>query len=97
MHAEVFRDQWIDVYDSFRNTSKNWEEDFPDGPGVKNPPCNAEDVGLIPSQGTSWDPTCCRATREPVHHNERSPVLQLRAKEAKYISSKVKTLKIRWD
>ena len=26
--------------------------DFPGGPVVKNPPCNARDVGLIPSQGT---------------------------------------------
>ena len=26
--------------------------DFPDGPGVKNPPSNAEDVGLIPDWGT---------------------------------------------
>ena len=26
--------------------------DFPGGPGVKNPPCNAWDVGLIPGQGT---------------------------------------------
>ena len=26
--------------------------DFPGGPVVKNPLCNAEDVGLIPGQGT---------------------------------------------
>ena len=26
--------------------------DFPGGPVVKNPPCNAEDTGSIPSQGT---------------------------------------------
>ena len=26
--------------------------DFPDGPVVKNPPCNAEDAGSIPDQGT---------------------------------------------
>ena len=26
--------------------------DFPGGPVVKNPPCNAGDMGLIPSQGT---------------------------------------------
>ena len=25
---------------------------YPDGPGVKNPPCNAGDSGLIPDQGT---------------------------------------------
>ena len=27
--------------------------DFPGGPLVKNPPSNAEDEGLIPSQGTN--------------------------------------------
>ena len=26
--------------------------DFPGGPVVKNPPCNAEDVSSIPGQGT---------------------------------------------
>ena len=26
--------------------------DFPGGPVVKNPPCNAGDAGLIPGQGT---------------------------------------------
>ena len=26
--------------------------DFPGGPVVNNPPCNARDVGLIPGQGT---------------------------------------------
>ena len=26
--------------------------DFPGGPVVKNPPCNAGDAGLIPAQGT---------------------------------------------
>ena len=25
---------------------------FPGGPGVKNPPFNAGDVGLVPGQGT---------------------------------------------
>ena len=28
------------------------EKDFPDGPVVKNPSCNAGDVSLIPGQGT---------------------------------------------
>ena len=27
-------------------------QDFPSGPVVRNPPCNAGDVGLIPDQGT---------------------------------------------
>ena len=26
--------------------------DFPDGPVVKNPPCNAENTGSIPGRGT---------------------------------------------
>ena len=36
--------------------------DFPSGPGVKNPPCNAGDMSLIPGQGpkiphaaTKWE------------------------------------------
>ena len=28
------------------------EKDFPGGPVVKNPPCNAEDTDSIPGQGT---------------------------------------------
>ena len=31
---------------------KTWYPDFPDYPVVKNPPCNARDIGLIPGQGT---------------------------------------------
>ena len=48
--------------------------DFPGGPVVKNPPCSAGEVGLIPGQGTKI-PTCCRATKparrntEPTCHN----------------------------
>ena len=34
---------------------------FPGGPVVKNPPCNAGDIGSIPGA------TCCGATK-PVHH-----------------------------
>ena len=35
---------------------------FPDGPVVKNPPSNAEDVGLIPGWGATRTPhaTCCQ-------------------------------------
>ena len=36
-------------------------EDVPDGPVVKNPPCNAEDSGSIPGQGTNSP--CCRETK----------------------------------
>ena len=34
------------------NTHKPGLRDFPGGPVVKNPPCNAGDVGSIPGQGT---------------------------------------------
>ena len=27
------------------------ERVFPGGPGIKNPPCNTRDMGLIPGQG----------------------------------------------
>ena len=37
--------------------------DFPGGPGVKNPPCYAEDTGWIPGQGTKihmpWKSQAC--------------------------------------
>ena len=29
---------------------EQWLGDFPGGPVVKNPPCNAGDMGLIPGQ-----------------------------------------------
>ena len=31
---------------------RRWQGDFPDGPVVKNLPCNAGDVDSIPGQGT---------------------------------------------
>ena len=34
------------------NTHKPGLRDFPGGPVVKNPPCNAGDVGSIPGLGT---------------------------------------------
>ena len=34
-----------------RNESEITHRDFPGGPGVKNLPCNAGDVGSIPSWG----------------------------------------------
>ena len=61
--------------------------DIPGSQVVKNPPANAEDVGLIPGPGTkiphamgqlslcatTTEPTCCRSSRalEPVLHNKR--------------------------
>ena len=34
------------------HTQKHTERDFPGGPVLKNPPCNAGDTGSIPGQGT---------------------------------------------
>ena len=45
---------------------KSGSGDFPSGPVVKNPPCNAGDSGSIPGWGT----TCC-GTSKPKHHNYR--------------------------
>ena len=61
--------------------------DFPDGPVVKNPHCNAEDAGSIPDQGTKipraagqLSPhTIMRVCAPPA----RSPVLQLGPDAAK--------------
>ena len=54
--------------------------DFPGGPVVKNPLCNAEDKGSIPGQETkiphAAEQLSLRATTaepcalEPVHHNQ---------------------------
>ena len=35
-----------------KNTIRSLKWDFPGGPVVKNPPCNAKDIGSIPDQGT---------------------------------------------
>ena len=55
----------------------NW--DFPGGPVVKNPLCNAGD--LIPGQGTKIpcameQLSSCTLTKESVYHHERSCVIQ---------------------
>ena len=46
--------------------------DFPDGPVVRNHPCNAEDMGSIPGQGTkiphaAEQLSLCAETTEPLH------------------------------
>ena len=46
--------------------------DFPGGPGVKNPPCNAGDAGSIPGPGTKIPQAAGQlnlstTTTEPVH------------------------------
>ena len=40
----------------FQNEQK--QEDFPGGPVVKNPPANAQDMGLIPDPGGFHMPQC---------------------------------------
>ena len=52
--------------------------DFHCGPLVKNPPCNAGDVGLIPAWGTTIPHATeqlhpCTTTGEPVCPNEKIP------------------------
>ena len=53
-----------------------WLGDFPGGPGVKNPPTNAGDAGLIPGRVTkithAAGQVSSRATtrEKPVHHKE---------------------------
>ena len=56
-----------------RNRAKTW--DSPDGPGVKNLPCNAEDIGSVPGQRTKNPHAVERlslhaTTRESMHHLE---------------------------
>ena len=60
----------------FLKTFDCW--DFRCGPVVKNPPCNAGDVGLIPGWGTMIPHTIEQlnlwtTTREPVCPNEKIP------------------------
>ena len=62
--------------------------DFPDSPVVKDLPCNAGDMGLIPSQGIKIPHISGQASRRPTtkestHRNERSFMLQLRPEAAK--------------
>ena len=46
----------IPMFVYFQNEQK--QEDFPDGPVVKNPPANAQDMGLIPDPGGFHMPQC---------------------------------------
>ena len=55
--------------------------DFPDGPVVKNPPCNAGDVDLIPGQGTKI--THATEPTKPTHHGQRLREPQLRLDKVK--------------
>ena len=65
--------------------------DFPGGPVVKNTPCNAGDVGLIPGWGTktlhaveqlvlcATTTAPAPTTREAICLNERSHIMQWRS------------------
>ena len=50
--------------------------DFPGGPLVKNPPCNARDVGLIPSQGTKIPHTMELSLRASTAEPASTPQLE---------------------
>ena len=73
----------IALYTLVRLNKNTWLGDFPGGPVVKNLPWNAGDIGSIPGQGTKIPHATKQlslhtTTREPVCHNERSCLLQLR-------------------
>ena len=66
-----------------RGFKKLTSEDFPGGPVVKNPPCNAGDVGSIPGQRTKIP----HAVKQIYpHRNKRSCRMQLRPIAAKEIN-----------
>ena len=59
---------------------RNYQQwDFPGGPVVENPSCNAGDASLIPGWGTkiphAMEQLSRAATREPVCRNYRAHVL----------------------
>ncbi|XP_055441260.1 uncharacterized protein LOC129655187 isoform X2 [Bubalus kerabau] len=69
--------------------SRTNSRDFPGGPVVKNPPCNAGDQGSIPGRGTkiphaeeqlSWSATTIH--QESMCRNRRSHMMQLRSNAA---------------
>ena len=72
----------------WRTDLKTYVRDFPGGPVVKNPPCNAEDEGLIPGRRTkmphaSGQLSPCVPTTTPYHYNEMSCMIRLRPYTAK--------------
>ena len=60
---------------SILSISKIMNMDFPGCPVVKNPPCNAEDEGLIPCQGTKIPQAIEQPS--PVCHNKGAHMPQL--------------------
>ena len=68
-------------------TSKDLLRDFPDGPVIKNAPCNAGETPSIPGLGTKISHAVgqlspCVTNRESMHHNKRSHMKQLRDKQS---------------
>ena len=63
-----------------KNIKKRMYWDFPGGPVVRNPPCNAGDTGSIPGRGTKI-PHAARqlssrtSTREPTQSGACAPQL----------------------
>ena len=52
-----------------KERKKNWLEDFPGGPVVRNPPSNSGDVGLIPGQGTKILYAAGQLSPQATYHN----------------------------
>ena len=82
LHAKFFQ-FWLLPLNSFEHFKARSFWDYPGGPGVKNPPCNAGLEVCIPGQGTKIPCPGERlsshtATRESVHHSERPLEPQLR-------------------
>ena len=66
IHYDIWQNQYNIV--KFKKKKNSSVRDFPGGPVVKNPPCNAGDAGLIPGGGTkiphAMEPVSpCMATR----------------------------------
>ena len=83
------------VFGAQDRPSQNMLQDFPGGPGVKNPPSSAGDVGSIPGRGTRIP----HATRQlnPQASTREKPV-QLRPDGAKnrcFLKKKKKMANIR--
>ena len=70
------------------HTFKRVEWEFPGGPVVKIPLCNAKNVGLITGQGAKIlcaveQLSPCTTTKESLHHNKRNRMPQLRPNPTK--------------
>lgn len=66
--GDVMRVVSVHSWGKAKALEREWEEDLPGGPGVKNPPANAEDMGSLPGLGiphTSEQPSLCPTMTEP--------------------------------